>query len=135
MLSRGACVAICVENFRIVSRSAHRSDETDARREVRRFFVDPTVPQVSFKRHLALATPCAHVLGRYSGPRKFKARVSNPWSSDIGSSTSAAQTLLNTIIGRRKARPFGLSAELRLQENGQPSPKGTSLLPGPCSMN
>ena len=83
----------------------------------------------------ALATPCTHVPGRYSGPSKFKSRVAHPWSWDIGSSTSAAQTSLNMVLSRRKARPFGLSTKLGLQENGRPSPKGTALWPGPCSMD
>ena len=74
----------------------------------------------------ALATPCTHVPGRYSGPSKFKSRVAHPWSWDIGSSTSAAQTSLNMVLSRRKARPFGLSTKLGLQENGRPSPKGTA---------
>jgi hypothetical protein len=39
MISRGASVVICVKNVRIVSRSAHRSDDTDARKEARRRFV------------------------------------------------------------------------------------------------
>jgi len=82
----------------------------------------------------ALATPCTHVPGRYSGPSKFKSRVAHPWSWDIGSSTSAAQTSLNMVRSRRKARPFGLSTKLGLQENGRPSPKGTALGPGSRSM-
>ena len=82
----------------------------------------------------ALATPCTHVPGRYSGPSNFKSRVAHPWSRDIGSSTSAAQTSLNMVLSRRKARPFGLSTKLGLQENGRPSPKGTARWPGPCSM-
>src|SRR5208337_1961617 len=83
----------------------------------------------------APATPCTHVPGRYSGPNKFKRRVAHPWSWDIGSSTSAAQTSLNMVLSRRKARPFGLSTKLGLQENGRPSPKGTTLWPGPYSMD
>jgi len=83
----------------------------------------------------APATPCTHVPGRYSGPNKFKRRVAHPWSWDIGSSTSAAQTSLNMVRSRRKARPFGLSTKLGLQENGRPSPKGTTLWPGPYSMD
>jgi hypothetical protein len=71
----------------------------------------------------ALAMPCTHVPGRYSGPSKFKSRVAHPWSWDIGSSTSAAQTSLNMVLSRRKARPFGLSTKLGLQENGRPSPR------------
>jgi len=82
----------------------------------------------------ALATPCTHVPGRYSGPSNFKSRVAHPWSRDIGSSTSAAQTSLNMVLSRRKARPFGLSTKLGLQENGRRSPKGTARWPGPCSM-
>ena len=62
-------------------------------------------------------------------------RVAHPWSWDIGSSTSAAQTSLNMVRSRRKARPFGLSTKLGLQENGRPSPKGTALWPGPYSMD
>jgi len=34
MLSLGACVVICVNNVRIVSRSARRSDDIDATSEV-----------------------------------------------------------------------------------------------------
>ena len=83
----------------------------------------------------ALATPCTHVPGRYSGPSKFKSRVAHPWSWDIGSSTSAAWTSLNMVLSRRKARPFGLSTKLGLQESGRPSPKGTALWPEPCSMD
>src|SRR5271165_853437 len=56
----------------------------------------------------APATPCTHVPGRYSGPNKFNRHVAHPWSWDIGSSTSAAQTSLNMVLSRRKARPFGL---------------------------
>ncbi len=82
----------------------------------------------------ALAMPCTHVPGRYSGPSNFKSRVAHPWSRDIGSSTSAAQTSLNMVFSRRKARPFGLSTKFGLQENGRPSPKGTARWPGPCSM-
>src|SRR5271157_2500296 len=85
----------------------------------------PRLTQVSFKRDFALATPCAHVPGRYSEPSNFKSRVAHPWSWDIGSSTSAAQTSLNMVLSRRKAPPFGLSPKLGLQENGRPSPKGT----------
>ena len=59
----------------------------------------------------APATPCTHVPGRYSGPNKFNRRVAHPWSWDIGSSTSAAQTSLNMVRSRRKARPFGLSTK------------------------
>ena len=83
----------------------------------------------------ALATPCTHVPGRYSGPSKFKSRVAHPWSWDIGSSTSAAWTSLNMVLSCRKARPFGLSTKLGLQESGRPSPKGTALWPEPCSMD
>jgi len=83
----------------------------------------------------ALATPCTHVPGRYSGPSNFKSRVAHPWSWDIGSSTSAAQTSLTMVRSRRKARPFGLSTKLGLQESGRPSPKGTALWPEPCSMD
>src|SRR5208282_3956846 len=86
----------------------------------------PRLTQVSFKRHFALATPCAHVPGRYSGPSNFKSCVAHSWSWDIGSSTSAAQRSLNMVLSRRKARPFGLSTKLELQENGRPSPKGTA---------
>ena len=82
----------------------------------------------------ALATPCTHKPGCYSGPSNFKSRVAHPWSWDIGSSTSAAQTLLNMVLSRRKARSFGLSTKLGLQEHGRPSPKGTALGPGPRSM-
>jgi hypothetical protein len=32
----------------------------------------PRLTQVSFKRHFALATPCAHVPGRYAEPSHFK---------------------------------------------------------------
>ena len=46
----------------------------------------------------ALATPCTHVSGRYSGPSKFKSRVAHPWSWDVGSSTSAAWTSLNMVL-------------------------------------
>jgi len=63
-----------------------------------------------------------------------KSRVAHPWSWDIGSSTSAAQTSLNMVLSRRKARPFALSSKSGLQENGRPSPTGTALWPGPCSM-
>ena len=49
--------------------------------------------------------------------------------------TSAAQTSLNMVLSRRKARPFGLSTKLGLQENGRPSPKGTTLWPEPYSMD
>ncbi len=66
----------------------------------------------------APATPCTHLPGRYSGPNKFKRCVAYPWSWDIGSSTSAAQTSLNMVRSRRKARPFGLSTKLGLQETG-----------------
>jgi len=83
----------------------------------------------------AQAAPCTHGPRRYSGPSKFKSRVAHPWSWDIGSSTSAAQTSLNMVRSRRKARPFGLSTKLGLQENGRPSPKGTALWPGLCSMD
>jgi len=83
----------------------------------------------------ALATPCTHVPGRYSGPSKFKSRVAHPWSWDIGSSTSAAWTSLNMVLSCRKARPFGLSTKLGLQGSGRPSPKGTALWPEPCSMD
>jgi len=82
----------------------------------------------------ALATPCTHVPGRYSGPSKFKSHVAHPWSWDIGSSTSAAQTSLNMVLSRRKARPFVRRTNLGLQRYGQPSLKGTALWPGPCSM-
>ena len=75
------------------------------------------------------------VPGRYSGPNKFKRRVAHPWSWDIGSSTRAAQMSLNMVRSRLKARPFGLSTKLGLQENGRPSPKGTTLWPGPYSMD
>src|SRR5208283_2904460 len=87
-------------------------------------------PPTYGSRPFALATPCTHVPGRYSGPSKFKSRVAHPWSRDIGSSTSAAQTSLTMVLSRRKARPFGLSTKLGLQENGRPSPKGTALWPG-----
>ncbi len=60
----------------------------------------------------APATPCTHLPGRYSGPNKFKRRVAHPWSWDIGSSTSAAQTSLNMVRSRWRARPFGLSTKL-----------------------
>jgi len=53
----------------------------------------------------ALATPCSDLPGRYSGPSKITSRVADPWSWDVGSSTSAAQTSLNMVIdpeiGRR----------------------------------
>ena len=52
----------------------------------------PRLTLVTLERRFALATPCTHVPGRYSGPSKFKSRVAHPWSWDIGSSTSAAQT-------------------------------------------
>jgi hypothetical protein len=80
----------------------------------------------------ALATPCAHVPGRYSGPTNDKSRVAHPWSWDLGSSTIAAQTRLNMVVSCEKARPFGLCTKLGLQENGRPSPKGTALWPGTC---
>jgi hypothetical protein len=71
----------------------------------------------------ALATSCTPVPGCYSGPSQFKSRVPHPWSGDIGSSTSTAQTSLNLVRSRRKARPFGLSTKWGLQENGRPSPR------------
>jgi hypothetical protein len=51
----------------------------------------PRLTQVSFNRHFALATPCAHVPGRYAEPSNFKIGIAHPWSWAIGSSTSAAQ--------------------------------------------
>ena len=94
----------------------------------------PLLPRVSFKRHfgalmtqalgaergtpdwrwpptsgsgpLALATPCAQVPGRYDGPSNFQSRVAHPWSWDIGPLTSAAQTSLNMVHSRQKARPL-----------------------------
>jgi hypothetical protein len=50
----------------------------------------PRLTQVSFNRHFALATPCAHVPGRYAEPSHFKIGMAHPWSWAIGSSTSAA---------------------------------------------
>ena len=122
----------------------------------------PRLPRVSFKRHfgalmtqalcaergtpdwrgpatsgsgpLALATPCADVPGRYAGPSNFQSRVAHPRSWDIGPSTSAAQTSLNMVHRRPKARPFGLSTIWGLQDNGRPSPKGTALGPGSRSI-
>jgi hypothetical protein len=51
----------------------------------------PRLTQVSFNRHFALATPCAHVPGCYAEPSNFKIGIAHPWSWAIGSSTSAAQ--------------------------------------------
>ncbi len=84
-------------------------------------------PPTSGSGPLALATPCAQVPGRYAGPSNFKSRVAHPWSWDIGQSTSAAQTSLNMVHSRQKARPFGLSTKLGLQDNGRPSPKEMAL--------
>jgi hypothetical protein len=57
--------------------------------------------QASFKHHFALATPCAYVAGRYSGPSNFESPSAHPWSWGIGSSTGAAQTSLNMVLSRR----------------------------------
>ena len=51
----------------------------------------PRLTQISFNRHFALATPCAHVPGCYGDPSNFKIGIAHPWSWAIGSSTSAAQ--------------------------------------------
>jgi hypothetical protein len=51
----------------------------------------PRLTQVSFNRHFALATPCAHVPGCYAEPSNFKIGIAHPWSWAIGSSTSAVQ--------------------------------------------
>jgi hypothetical protein len=51
----------------------------------------PRLTQISFNRHFALATPCAHVPGCYAEPSNFKIGIAHPWSWAIGSSTSAAQ--------------------------------------------
>jgi hypothetical protein len=91
-------------------------------------------PATSGSGPLALAMPCAQVPGRYAGPSNVKSRVAHPWSWDIGPSTSAAQTSLNVVHSRRKARTFGLSTKMGLQDNGRPSPKGTALGPGFRSM-
>ena len=94
----------------------------------------PRLPQVSFRRHFALATPCAHVPGRYAEPSNFKISMAHPWSWAIGSSTSAAQRSFDMVVSCRKARPFVLSTKLGLQENGRPSLKGMAPWPGPCSV-
>ena len=75
--------------------------------------------------------------GVFWTPNKFKRRVAHPWSWDIRLiERAAAQTSLNMVRSRRKARPFGLSTKLGLQENGRPSPKGTNpIWPGPYSMD
>ncbi len=83
----------------------------------------------------AIAGPCARVPGRYAEPRNVKNLVAHPWSWAISSSTSAAQRSFDVVVCRRKARPFVLITKLGLQENGRPSPKGTALWPGPCSMD
>jgi len=72
---------------------------------------------------------------RITNSAKQLTRVAHRWSWDIGSSTSAAQTSLNMVRSRRKARPFGLSTKWGLQESERPSPKGRAPWPGPCSMD
>jgi hypothetical protein len=54
----------------------------------------PRLRQISFNRHFALATPCAHVPGCSAEPSNFKIGIAHPWSGAIGSSTSAAQRSL-----------------------------------------
>jgi hypothetical protein len=54
----------------------------------------PRLRQISFNRHFALATPCAHVPGCSAEPSNFKIGIAHPWSWAIGSSTSAAQRSL-----------------------------------------
>jgi hypothetical protein len=88
----------------------------------------PRLTQVSLERHFALATPCAHVPGRYPGPSNLKSRVAHPWSWDIGSSTSAAQTSLNMVRSRRKARPFGLSTKLGASGKRSTIPEGNDAV-------
>jgi hypothetical protein len=60
-----------------------------------------------------LATPFAHVTGRYSGPGNFKSHVAHPWSWDIGSSTSALDPGGLQIDGDNLRRPFGHPLEDR----------------------
>jgi hypothetical protein len=70
----------------------------------------PRSIQVSSKRHFALATPCAHVLGRYSGPSNVKSRGAHPRSRDIGSSTSAAQKSATEEESTAAAMPLAEAA-------------------------
>jgi hypothetical protein len=51
----------------------------------------PRLTQISFNRHVAMATPCAPVPGCYAEPSNFKIGIAHPWSWAIGSPTSAAQ--------------------------------------------
>src|SRR5262249_3145164 len=81
-----------------------------------------------------LTTPCARASRRYAEPKNFPIGIAHPWSWAIGSSTSAAQRSFDGVVSRRYARPFASSAELGLQQNGRPSPRGTALWTGSCSM-
>ena len=78
------------------AQSAHRESASFVRHTLAHFGrIDrsgsPRLTQISFNRHFALATPCAHVPGCYAEPSNFKIGIAHPWSWAIGSSTSAAQ--------------------------------------------
>src|SRR5262249_29379947 len=88
-------------------------------------------PATSGSGPLALATPCGQVPRRSAETSNFQSPVWHPWGWDNGPSNSAAQTSLNMVHSRQKARPFGLSTKWGLQGNGRLSPKGTA--PGPGS--
>ena len=45
----------------------------------------PRLTRISFNRHFALATPCAHVPGFYAEPSNCKIGIAHPWSWAIGS--------------------------------------------------
>jgi hypothetical protein len=64
---------------------------------------------------------------RYAEAKNFPIGIARSWSWAIGSSTSAAQRSFDGVVSRRQAQPFASIAELGLQVNGGPYPKGTAL--------
>jgi hypothetical protein len=78
-----------------ISRASVGSTEASDGRLARVGLIDrsgsPRLRQISFNRHIALATPCANVPWCYAEPSNFKNGIAHPWSWVIGSSTSAAQ--------------------------------------------
>ena len=68
----------------------------------------------------------------YAEPKNLQIVIAYSWSWAIGSSTSAARRSFDVVVSRRQARPFASIAELGLQENGRPSPRGTVVAPAMC---
>jgi len=77
----------------------------------------PRLTQVSFNRHFALATPCAHVPGCSAEPSHFQIGMAHPWSWAIGSSTSAAQRSFD--YGRLPSESSAFRVEREMGASGK----------------